>query len=114
MSSSRLKIAMVGQRGVPATYGGIEHHVVDGTVRLEHHRRGIGGGGGGGCDQGRKDRRGYRCDGVHAGWHRLVLHGAATLRGVDASHSIRMGHLLKGQTAPTGLYARDPRSRLAP
>ncbi len=27
MSAARLKIAMVGQRGVPATYGGIEHHV---------------------------------------------------------------------------------------
>lgn len=34
MSNSRLKIAMVGQRGVPATYGGIEHHVEQLGTRL--------------------------------------------------------------------------------
>src|SRR4029079_7418469 len=32
--STALRIAMIGQRGVPATYGGIEHHVEELGARL--------------------------------------------------------------------------------
>ena len=34
MTGTSLKVAMVGQRGVPATYGGIEHHVEQLGMRL--------------------------------------------------------------------------------
>jgi glycosyltransferase involved in cell wall biosynthesis len=34
MSAGSLRIAMIGQRGLPATYGGVEHHVEELSTRL--------------------------------------------------------------------------------
>lgn len=107
---TRLRIAMVGQRGVPATWGGIEHHVEELGARL--------------ADRGHEVtvfcRPGYVPPGIshHRGIHlrhlstvaskhlEALLHsGASTLHALTASYDVVHYHALG-----PGLFAPVPRA----